>query len=341
MNADITIIIPTYNLASLIKETIDSVLVQNNPNWQCIIIDDGSTDGTFDSVTAFAKADARIQAFKRTTAYKAGGNGARQMGLDLTTTPFVMFLDSDDFIAAHCVGARLQSITQKADMHVYHTGTFLEHLGDQDILWNTLNKNDSAAHNLKRFLMQDMPWHTAGVLWNRTFLQEIGGWNQELTAWQDWELHVRALTHNPLLNIHTTPPDSFYRQNVTNSIATKKQTPVYLTAVYNAIVAVEPLVLNYTSSSEIKKQLRFLMYRNFIVNPLKWRQREISKQWAETISFKTVSKSRFKRMVLLISILERVSVKRILKHKLKLSVYQYLRPNTTFLKTTYPQNSQL
>ena len=56
----ISIIIPTFNRAHLIGETLDSVLAQTYPNWECIIVDDGSTDTTDEVVGEYVKKDSRF-----------------------------------------------------------------------------------------------------------------------------------------------------------------------------------------------------------------------------------------------------------------------------------------
>ena len=57
MNHLVSIIIPAYNRAHLIGETLDSIISQTYTNWECIVVDDGSTDKTLEVVAAFAKAD--------------------------------------------------------------------------------------------------------------------------------------------------------------------------------------------------------------------------------------------------------------------------------------------
>ena len=56
----VSIIIPTYNRAHLIGETLDSVLVQTYTHWECIVVDDGSTDGTDALLATYCKKDSRF-----------------------------------------------------------------------------------------------------------------------------------------------------------------------------------------------------------------------------------------------------------------------------------------
>ncbi|HZF73410.1 MAG TPA: glycosyltransferase family A protein, partial [Gemmatimonadaceae bacterium] len=87
----ISIVIPCYNRAHIVRETIDSVLAQTYRNFEVILIDDGSTDNTREVVSSYD--DRRIRYF-----YKANGglSAARNSGLDSARGEFVAFLDSDD-----------------------------------------------------------------------------------------------------------------------------------------------------------------------------------------------------------------------------------------------------
>ncbi|WP_299768798.1 glycosyltransferase family 2 protein [uncultured Dokdonia sp.] len=329
----ISIIIPSYNRASLIKETLQSVISQSSSDWECIVVDDGSTDNTVATVSAFAKADARIHLLERTKEYASGGNGARQMGVDHANYDWVMFLDSDDLLGSDCVKNRIALIEDTIDLFVFHTASFKQELKDTDVYWNILQQGETSEEYLIRFLRQDMPWHTTGVLWNKAFLQKIGGWNQELIAWQDWELHVRALTYNPRIKATIGKADNYYRRDVENSIATKKQSLAYIEAIKKAIASIERNVLGNNNLADAKGHLRFLIYRNLIAYPIKWKLMKMPFQLVRSgFNFQSVSKTRFigaywKERIYAITI-----IKRILKNKLKLDYYKRMYPVTTFLR---------
>ncbi len=78
----VSIIIPTYNRAHLIGETLDSVLAQTYTNWECIVVDDGSTDATDELMAKYCAKDARIRYYHRPDLHLSGGNGARLMDLE-------------------------------------------------------------------------------------------------------------------------------------------------------------------------------------------------------------------------------------------------------------------
>ena len=94
----VSIIIPTYNRAHLIGETLDSVLAQTYQNWECIIVDDGSSDNTDEVVGAYVEKDSRFKYFHRPEEHLPGGNGARNFGFKISKGEYVNWFDSDDLM---------------------------------------------------------------------------------------------------------------------------------------------------------------------------------------------------------------------------------------------------
>lgn len=91
----VSIIIPTYNCVGLISETIISVLEQSVRDWELILVDDCSTDGTQELLSSYSKVDPRIQFFSLSN---NSGRPAvpRNFGLEIARGEFIAFLDADD-----------------------------------------------------------------------------------------------------------------------------------------------------------------------------------------------------------------------------------------------------
>jgi len=87
-----SIIIPTYNRASLLGNAVESVLRQSFPYWELLIIDDGSTDATLDSLQPYLT-DARVRYYWQPRRERSA---ARNRGIDLARGRYCCFLDSDD-----------------------------------------------------------------------------------------------------------------------------------------------------------------------------------------------------------------------------------------------------
>ncbi|MFV9484356.1 glycosyltransferase family 2 protein [Christiangramia sp. ASW11-125] len=94
MNSLISIIVPTYNRSSYLRETLESVLHQSYHNWECIVVDDGSDDNTHEVVKSFK--DDRIKYFYKKHEERSI---ARNFGLSEAKGVYIQFLDSDDILS--------------------------------------------------------------------------------------------------------------------------------------------------------------------------------------------------------------------------------------------------
>lgn len=211
----ISIIIPSFNRADLIEETLDSVKNQTYTNWECIIVDDGSKDGTQDLIKSYIIKDSRFRFIQRNREPK-GAPVCRNIGIENSKGKFVIFLDSDDLLALNCLENRISFASKNPnyDFWVFKTGEFISYPGDSSAVWNVLNKE---IDDLQRFILQDAPWHTMGPLWLKSTLLDLGGFDESAICWQDWELHIRAILKKyKYWKSSDEDIDSFYRNNKLN-----------------------------------------------------------------------------------------------------------------------------
>ena len=89
-----SVIICVYNRATLLPRALDSLLAQTELDWEAIVVDDGSTDGTLQVVQNYTRQHPRIRSITRTE--NGGVSAARNSGVEAATGLFVTFLDSDD-----------------------------------------------------------------------------------------------------------------------------------------------------------------------------------------------------------------------------------------------------
>ncbi|WP_264525301.1 glycosyltransferase family 2 protein [Flavobacterium sp. N502536] len=89
----VSIIVPCYNQAHYLDETLQSVLNQSYRNWECIIVDDGSPDNTHEIAKKWCDIDSRFKYYHKEN---GGLSSARNFGLDFVKGDYIQFLDSDD-----------------------------------------------------------------------------------------------------------------------------------------------------------------------------------------------------------------------------------------------------
>ncbi len=224
----ITIVTPVYNREKLLPYTIESILAQDSKDWKLILVDDGSTDGSVEVAKKYAKQDNRIKFLERGDQGKGGGNTSRNIGWRAATTPYVMFLDSDDALSPFAISQRTKAVKEnpKQDFLVFPTGLFDQKIEDSKLLFN-IDKPD--ADDLDRLLDIDMPWSTSGALWQKSTLQSLGGWDEELPSWQDWDLDLRAVVSG-LSYTRVGKVDSFWRNAADDTVGVKSVNPDHLYA---------------------------------------------------------------------------------------------------------------
>lgn len=94
MYLDVSIIVPVYNVSRFLPECIKSVLAQSFVDWELILVNDGSTDGSGEICDTFAAADSRIKVIHKPN---SGVSDSRNRALDMATGKYILFLDADDF----------------------------------------------------------------------------------------------------------------------------------------------------------------------------------------------------------------------------------------------------
>lgn len=109
----ISIIIPCFNQANYLKEALDSVLSQTHYLWECIIVNDGSTDDTEEIASGYCKRDNRFIYLKKV---HGGLSSARNAGLNIAKGCLIQFLDSDDTLDKDKLSLQLKEISNKVDI---------------------------------------------------------------------------------------------------------------------------------------------------------------------------------------------------------------------------------
>jgi len=107
----VSIIMPAYNAESFIAEAIQSVIEQTFYDWELLIIDDGSTDGTANIVNTFS--DERVMLIQQEN---AGVSAARNVGLDRAKGKYITFLDADDILPHRSLEVRIEYLKSHIDI---------------------------------------------------------------------------------------------------------------------------------------------------------------------------------------------------------------------------------
>ncbi|WP_343763123.1 glycosyltransferase family 2 protein [Gangjinia marincola] len=113
----VSIIIPAYNRSHIIGDTIASIINQSYTNWECIVVDDGSTDDTSNLLERLMKTERRLSYYKRPSHIKKGANACRNYGLEMSKGDYIQWFDSDDLMMKEKIEVKIShALTYKADV---------------------------------------------------------------------------------------------------------------------------------------------------------------------------------------------------------------------------------
>lgn len=211
----VSIIIPTYNRAHLIGETLESVLKQTYTNWECIIVDDGSSDNTDEVVDEFLKKDSRFKYYHRPDEHLPGGNGARNYGFKKSKGEFINWFDSDDLMKEKFIEQKLKLFSSKLDVVFCYGAYFNENEKPNNAI---PSKPESRILTPLSYIKSEFYLSIAGPLWRKRYLEDKKLFDEKRIKLQDREFHFRMTLSKPRYYFYYTDA-LFYIRRTTNSIS--------------------------------------------------------------------------------------------------------------------------
>lgn len=199
MSPLVSIIIPTFNRAHLIGETLDSVLKQTYQNWECIIIDDGSTDSTIDSVRNFINVDNRFRFLIRPINRKKGASTCRNIGLENSRGHFIQFLDSDDVMSPDKIYEQVKILASQSELSFAFCkwGRFSHSTDDFDLYDSLIVYQDfsNPIELLNTLIVSKgyLPIHS--FLFPKKLVDKAGLWDENLGLNDDGEFFSRIVVY--------------------------------------------------------------------------------------------------------------------------------------------------
>ncbi|MCC6683433.1 MAG: glycosyltransferase [Bacteroidia bacterium] len=189
MSALVSIIVPCYNSSAYISTCLDSVVKQTYPNWECIIIDDGSTDDTRDLIKPYLEDSRFIYIYQP----NSGLSAARNKALQHAKGNYVQLLDSDDFLYDQKLSIQLESV-QKYNGKAISICDFT-YSNDSKKKFNQF----LTGNYLREFILRvSIP--PVCFLFSRNCFDQLT-YNTELHTHEDWELMIRLLQQKPVIVI--------------------------------------------------------------------------------------------------------------------------------------------
>ncbi|MDT0557343.1 glycosyltransferase family A protein [Ichthyenterobacterium sp. W332] len=186
MQSLVSVIIPTFNRAHLISETLNSLIKQTYDNWECILVDDGSADQTKHIVSSYVKQDSRFKYYLRPDNYLSGGNGARNYGFHLSKGEYIQWFDDDDIMLSNYLEFKVREFDNNSDFVICTGKYFKNNIIDDNSILIDVNKNLFYDYILFRSKI-----FTPSVMFRKKFLKDKSLFNPNILRGQETEFFSR------------------------------------------------------------------------------------------------------------------------------------------------------
>lgn len=182
----VSVIVPCYNQGQFLAEALDSILKQTYSNWECIIINDGSSDNTGEIAIQWCAFDLRFIYISNTN---QGISKTRNAGIALAKGDYILPLDGDDKISDNYIEECVDAIKEEGVKVVY--GSSLK-FGIVDEVWELSN------FDFEYLLFSNMIYCT-GLYSKKDFMVTSGGYDENMEeGYEDWEFWINLLKNGGL-----------------------------------------------------------------------------------------------------------------------------------------------
>jgi hypothetical protein len=196
----VSVVLPTFNRASLLKEAMSSVWEQTYRPVELLIVDDGSTDNTAEQVRQTVESwpdDSAFHAiYLRQT--NCGASAARNQGLLHSYGEFIQYLDSDDVLVRHKLASHVRVLQTDEALDIVWSDWLVVPSRELQKQWEAANQ---AAFPPDKTIWQatdkTIPWQPWPSLTRRRFVSQHPLWNEKTTRWDDWEYALRIMAAKP------------------------------------------------------------------------------------------------------------------------------------------------
>ncbi len=248
-NPTVSIIVPVYNGEETLNRCLDSILNQTFQNWELLLMDDGSTDGSPALCDAYARQDSRIQVEHKAN---SGVADTRNQGIALARGTYLQFVDCDDWLTSDATALLVETAErQKADLVI---SDFYRVIGSRVSRKGEIRATTPMTRQEFAALMMKKPASFYyGVLWNKLYRREIIqshelGMNPEISWCEDFMFNLEYIRWAEVFAALQVPvyyyvktKNSLVKQNATisGSIRMKQMVFYYYNKFYRDILTEE------------------------------------------------------------------------------------------------------
>ena len=212
----VSIIIPCFNCDKFIIQTLESIKNQSFLSWECILVNDGSTDQTEKILLDISK---RNPQFHLINSKNLGVSNARNIGINFSKGKFIQLLDSDDLIGPNKIEFQLNQLNSNSEIDIVYSGAryfknSLDklYLFGRNGLFPTVEFTEFDTDLLEVVKLRN-PYVTSAPLYRRSVFNKVGLYDTNLKYLEDWDFQIRCVLENLKFQYSPFNPDvgSFIR----------------------------------------------------------------------------------------------------------------------------------
>ncbi len=216
-NPKVSVIVPVYNTEKYLRRCLDSILTQTFTDWECLVIDDGSTDTSPAICDEYAAADTRFRVFHK---QNGGVSSARNVGLENVRGEWVTFVDADDYITEHLIENLHNGTLGNVDLIISWTIRLISGKEEKEFYpARTITSEDISP----LFADYDMHWHTS--TWGKLFKTDIIktenlSYDAKMSMGEDMIFLYQYILYSKTINVLSSADYYYYIDNY-NSLTKK------------------------------------------------------------------------------------------------------------------------
>lgn len=188
-----SIIVPAYNYAHFIGECLDSVLAQSHGDWECLVMDNASTDNTEAVVGGYVQRDSRI--IYKKLGSNQGPSHARNVALQKAKGDYILFLDADDLVAPEKLAHAAEAFKKHHVDLVFSDYAFFRNSKEQVTstycFSDTFKPGQIAEGAVQQKLSGGNVFAISCIITKKSILQKAKGFDEAINYNEDWDLWLR------------------------------------------------------------------------------------------------------------------------------------------------------
>lgn len=214
----ISVIVPCYNAQEFIHRAVESVLQQTYKDWELLLVDNNSTDGTLALLQGYQEQyPGQVKVLQE---FKKGAPAARNLGLQVAKGDWIQFLDADDELFPDKLERQMSRYADTADLVI---GNFNRVVRIKGITVKIAKK--PYTDNIWASLVTARLGITSANLWKKVMVVKVNGWDETLSSSQEYDLMFRMLQEGAriVFDIESISANIYYENNsITRTANTEK-----------------------------------------------------------------------------------------------------------------------